>query len=255
MLCIKNVRRYSLDVMKVYQLKIADSDIQDVDLDSAAVTAPAQVIEVSVQGSVEGLPTIDAGQAMTKDNVIPVPLCATLITCANAPPLALTSNQLLLTSTSAATPLLVIGPSFPPRMQGPISMLPGAPIAFSGAPVAPPAPYHAIQSTRMPQGAALQPMAGMLWPSQSTPYASAFMAPPAWPMYVPCNMPRPPTQPAFMQAEFKELAEEMLELRQLHQFQETGALVRRNRHRDMLVARLHLRDPRPLQGLHLQGSR
>ena len=128
---------------------------------------------------------------MTKDNVIPMLLCATLITCANAPPLALTSNQLLLTSTSAAAPLLVIGPSFPPRMQGPISMLPGAPIGFLGAPVAPPAqysakqsagappaPYHAIQSTGMPQGAALQPMAGMPWPSQPTPYGSA---PPAWP--------------------------------------------------------------------------
>ena len=63
-----------------------------------------------------------------------------------ARPLALTSNQLLLTSTSAAAPLLVIGPSFPPRMQGPISMLPGAPIGFSGAPVAPPAPYSAKQS-------------------------------------------------------------------------------------------------------------
>ena len=42
---------------------IADSDIRDVDLDSAAVTAPAQVIEISVQGSVEAPPAIDAGQA------------------------------------------------------------------------------------------------------------------------------------------------------------------------------------------------
>ena len=37
----------------------------------------------------------------------------------------------------------------------------------------------------------------MPWSSQSTPYASAFMAPPAWP--------RPPTQPPFMQAQFEEL--------------------------------------------------
>ena len=113
---------------------------------SAAVTAPAQVTEVSVLGSVEVPPAIDAGQALTMDNVIPPALCATYIMCAHVAPLASTSNQLLLTSTSAAAPLLVTGPSFPPRMQGPISMLPGAPIAFSGAPVAPPAPYSAIQS-------------------------------------------------------------------------------------------------------------
>ena len=52
----------------------------------------------------------------------------------------------LLVSTSAAVTLLVAGPSFPPRMQGPISMLPSMPIAFSGAPeepVPPPAPYRA----------------------------------------------------------------------------------------------------------------
>ena len=68
-------------------------------------------------------------------------------------------------STSATAPLLVQGPSFPPG----IGMLRGAPIVFSGAPGA-------------PQGAALQPIAGVPWPSQATPYASAFMAPPAWPM-------------------------------------------------------------------------
>ena len=47
----------------------------------------------------------------------------------------------------------------------------------------------------------------------------------------------------------------MLELRQLPQLQEAGTLVRRNRHPDVLVPRLHLRDPGPLQGLSLQGSR
>ena len=133
---------------------IADSDLRDLDLELAAVTAPAQVIEVSVhQGSVEAPPAIDAGQALTIDNVIPAPLCSTLITCAHAPPLASTSSQLLLTSTGTAAPLLVTGPSFLPSMQGPISMLPGAPIAFSGAlgsPVAPPAPYSAVQSAGVP---------------------------------------------------------------------------------------------------------
>ena len=54
------------------------------DLDLAAVTAPTQVVEVSVhQGSVEEPPAIDAGQTPTIYNMIPVPLCATLITCAS----------------------------------------------------------------------------------------------------------------------------------------------------------------------------
>ena len=124
----------------------ADSDIQYVDLVSDAVTAPAHVTEVSVQGSVEVPPAIDAGQVVTMDNVIPAPLYATYVTSAHAPPVASTSNQVLLTSTSAAAPLLIPGPSFPPRTQGPISMLPGTPTAFSGAQrasVAPPAPYRA----------------------------------------------------------------------------------------------------------------
>ena len=78
---------------------IADSDIRDLYLDSAAVTAPAQVIDVSVQGSVEAPPAIDVGQALTTDNVIPTPQCETLITCAHVLSLASSSNQLLLTST------------------------------------------------------------------------------------------------------------------------------------------------------------
>ena len=63
-----------------------------------------------------------------------------------------------------------------------------------------------MQSTGAPQGATLQPMAGALWPSQPTTYASAFMAVPAWPMYMPSYMPKPPTQQALTQAEFEELA-------------------------------------------------
>ena len=46
---------------------IADSDLRDVDLELAAVTAPAQVVEVSVhQGSVEEPIAIDASQTLTK---------------------------------------------------------------------------------------------------------------------------------------------------------------------------------------------
>ena len=144
---------------------IADSDIRDVDLDSADVTAHSLVIEVSVhQGPVKALPAIDGGQAPTMDNLVPAPQCATLIMCVHAPPLASTSNQLLLASTSAAAPLLVTGPSFLPGIRAPISMLPGASVAFSGAPGTPPAPYR-VPGCRQhhaecrPQGTVLQPMA------------------------------------------------------------------------------------------------
>ena len=143
---------------------------------------------------------------------ISVPLCAQLITCVHAPPLVITSNQLLLTSAGITAPLLVTGPSFPPVTQGPISMLPGTPIAFSGAPGAPvglPAPYnaagcrqHHTTPCRALDSAALKRMTGMPWSNQPMPYASTFMAPPAWQMY----MPRPFTQPPFMQAQFEELA-------------------------------------------------
>ena len=101
-------RSLSLVGFCFYQLRlisetgsIADSDIglRDVLLESAAVTAPPQVIEVSVQGSVKAPPAIDADQPSIMDNVIPTPQSTTLITYAHAPPLASTSNQLLLTST------------------------------------------------------------------------------------------------------------------------------------------------------------
>ena len=126
---------------------IADSDLREVDLELAAATAPTQVVEVSIhQSLVKESPAIVAGQAPTMDIVTTMPLCAQLITCIHAPPLRVTSNQLLLSSTSTTTPLIVAAPSFPPVTQGPISMLPGAPISLSGEPgmpVALPAPYRA----------------------------------------------------------------------------------------------------------------
>ena len=153
-------------------------------------------------------------------------------------PQGVTSNQMLVSSTSTPAPLLVAGPSFPPVTQGPISMLPGAPISLQGAPGMPPAPYSSIQSVSAPPApysaiysagappysagalpvpcsamqsagapfrGAFQPMTGMQWP-RPTPYASPFMAPPAWPMYLPSYMPRPLTIPPFLQAQFEELA-------------------------------------------------
>ena len=130
---------------------IADSNLREVDLELAAATAPTQVVEVSIhQSLVEESPAIVAGQALTMDIVATVLLCAQSITCMHAPPLGVSSNQLLLSSTSTTAPLLVAGPSFPPVMQGPISMLPGAPISFSGVPRMPGAPYSTIQSASAP---------------------------------------------------------------------------------------------------------
>ena len=56
------------------------------------------------------------------------------------------------------------------------------------------------------QSGALQPMATKPWSSLPTPYASTFMALPAWPIYMPSYMPRLHTQPPFIQAQFEELA-------------------------------------------------
>ena len=114
------------------------------DLELAAATAPTQVVAVSVhQSLVEEPPTIVEGQAPTMDIVTTVPLCAPLITCVHASPLGVTSNQMLVSSTSTPAPLLLVGPSCPPVTQGPISLLPGAPISLHGAPGMQPAPYRA----------------------------------------------------------------------------------------------------------------
>ena len=163
------------------------------------------------QRTVEALPAIDADQAAIMDSLVPAPQCATLFMCAHVQILVYTSNLLLLAhSTSAAAPLLFPGPSFPPGTRAPVSMVPGVPTVFSGASGAPPAPYSAMQSAGAPQGAALQPTAGT--PSQPTPYASEFMTPPAWPMYIACYMPRAPALQALMQAEFGELARQCQDL-------------------------------------------
>ena len=114
------------------------------------------------------------------DNVIPVPPCGTLITCAHALRLASTSNQLLCTGTGTPAPLLITGPSLPPEcgtnQHAPrcsYCLLRGTRSASSlQSPRAPPAPYSAMQSTGAPHSAALQPMTGMLWSNQPTPYAS-----------------------------------------------------------------------------------
>ena len=73
------------------------------------------------------------------------PQCATVLTCAPAPPLGPTLSALLLVqSTSVAAPLLVPGPVLPPGTQAPITVrrlaflpIPRAAIMFSGVPGAP----------------------------------------------------------------------------------------------------------------------
>ena len=82
-------------------------------------------------------------RAPTMDIVSTVPLCGLLISGAHASPLVVTANQ-------TTAPLLIVRPSFPPVMQGPISMVTGAPISLTGAPGMPPALYSAIQSARAP---------------------------------------------------------------------------------------------------------
>ena len=64
----------------------------------------------------------------------------------------------------------------------------------------------AMQSAGSPHSAAFQPMTVMQWSNQPTSYASPFVAPPAWPMYMPSCMPRPLTHSSFLQAQFEELA-------------------------------------------------
>ena len=122
---------------------IADSNIREVDLELAAVTAPTQAVEVSIHQSFVEEPAIMTCRAPTMDIVSTVPLCGVLISGAHASPLVVTANQ-------TTAPLLIAGPSFPPVTQGPISMLTGAPISLTGAPGMPPALYSAIHSARAP---------------------------------------------------------------------------------------------------------
>ena len=114
---------------------LADSDIRDVDLDSVNVKAHSHFVEASVhQGPVDATSAlVESGQAPTMDNLVSAQQCTTLLMCTHAPPLSSTFSALLLEHpTSVAGPLLVSGPSFLPGTRPPISMLPSAPLVFSG---------------------------------------------------------------------------------------------------------------------------
>ena len=113
----------------------------------------------------------------------------------SAPPQASTSNQLHLTSTGTAAPLLITGPSFLPRIN---HHAPRCANSFLRCARSSSSAASAIRHHAEPQSMPLS--------SQLKPYTCALMAPPAWPMYMPSYMPRPPTQPPFMQAQFEELA-------------------------------------------------
>ena len=150
---------------------LADLDVRHVDLDSANVEAHSQDIEVSVhQGPVEATSiVVETGQAPTMDNLVPAPQYSMLLTTSGfyiecAAPC---------TQYKCSSALARSGAYLPARNS-------------STNQHAPPRAYcvfrcarSAMQSARAPQGAAIQPIAGALWPSQATPYASVFMAPPS----------------------------------------------------------------------------
>ena len=108
-------------------------------------------------------------------------------------------------STSVAAPLLVPGPSFLLRNS-------------STNHHAPQCAYSVFRCA----GGGLSPSTmrgstGRRSTANGMPYASAFMAPPALPMYMPIYVPRPPAQQASMQAKLEELARQRhdLEAREL----------------------------------------
>ena len=49
-------------------------------------------------------------------------------------------------------------------------------------------------------------MTGMQWSNQPTPYAGPFVAPTAWPMYMPSYITRPLMHSPFLQTQSEELA-------------------------------------------------
>ena len=83
------------------------------------------------------------------------------------------------------------GPAFPPICGG--------------------ASTHAERRSAL-QSSAMPPMVGAPWLNQTTPYPSAFMAPPAWPMYMPNNLPEPQAAQSSMQVEREELGMQHQEL-------------------------------------------
>ena len=107
--------------------------------------------------------------------------------------------------------MLIPGTVLLPGARAPITMqgqafLPmvSMPMLFPGAPVA---PAH-MKSTGAPlQSAAIPPMAGAPWLNQSTLYPSSYMAPPAWPMYMPSYLPQPQVQQSSTQAEREQFQE------------------------------------------------
>ena len=87
-------------------------------------------------------------------------------------------------------------------------------------------PASGQRANVMLQSAAMLPMAYEPWLNQTTPYPSAYMAPPAWPMYMPSYLPRPLAQQSSMQAKREELAMQCqeLEARELEVERRTRAL-------------------------------
>ena len=105
------------------------------------------------------------------------------------------------------------GLAFPPMASA--SML------FQGAAPAP------MQSASVPlHRAAMPTMAGVPLLSQSTPHLSAYIAPPAWPMFMPSYLPQPQMEQSSTQAELEqlEMQRQELEARELEVERRTRAV-------------------------------
>ena len=151
---------------------LAGLDIRDVDLDSVNVGAISQVVEVSVhQGPVEAMSAmIEADQAWTMDNLVSAPQCATLLLMFARVRHTL-RHSLHTVQVQQRLGSACLGPSFPPGIRAPISMLPGAPIVFSGMPPAP---------CRMPGRCSLPQYS--LWQEHHGPVRPRLMLVHLWPL-------------------------------------------------------------------------
>ena len=254
---------------------IKDSEIMElyfVDNSDTVGDGTVQVVDVLVLQGPVGVTSaiLVMEQALTMNTIFPVPQCASVNVRASAASghhcqCAASWSECKCSHTNACSGHCFTsrnsstnhnaGPAFP--------LVASVPVLFPGV---------------------MPPVAGAPWLNQSRPYPSAYMASPAWPVYMPSCLPQPQAQQSSMQAEYKELAmqRQELEARGLEVERRTRALnlnavrdaenrsaatsVRisrthihlRNRHplnQSMLVPKSHLKDPCPLNRASTRGSR
>ena len=138
------------------------------------------------------------------NTVVPMPQCALVLTC---PHLLLhgptVTAPLHVQSTGAGAPMLIPGSYLPQGTRAPITVqrqafppLASTPMLFHGISAA----LAPIQSTAM-LSKAQAPLLG-----QSTHYHGAFVASPAWPMFMPSYLPQPQVEQSSTQSERELLA-------------------------------------------------